>query len=289
LEPPKDTLIFSADFPPSTIPIPKFIPENVIQQLLANLTSLPEADQHLIILFLETGRRRGEIFTLPYHCLQKDNAGDYFMEVEDRKMKKSLLIPVSESCVQHIKQQQTCVEKLTSSRDSLFVIKRKGRVRQIKSKMVIYRLNALAKEKKIRDDNGRLWHFHFHQFRHTVATRMINHGVPHHIVQRYLGHLSPEMTARYAAIHDATLKEEFKKFQKRFVQSQEEILVKKALSDPDTLTDYQQELEDIKKCVEMARAKVWKEVLTHNVQRQEELEKIIALIKGGNSDAKSEA
>ena len=118
---------------------------------------------------------------------------------------------------------------------------------------------------------------------------MINHGVPHHIVQRYLGHLSPEMTARYAAIHDVTLKEEFKKFQKRFIQSQEEILVKKALSNPDALTDYQQELEDIKKCIEMARTKKWKEALAKSIKRQEELEKMISVIEQGNIDAKSEA
>lgn len=289
MEPPKETLIFSEDFPPSTIPIPKFIPEKVIQQLLANLTSLPETDQHLIILFLETGRRCGEIFTLPYHCLQKDNSGDYFMKVEDRKMKKSLLIPVSENCIQHVKQQQSFVDKITSSRDSLFVTKRKKEIHQIKSKSVINRLNVLAKKKNIVDDNGCLWHFHFHQFRHTAATRMVNYGVPQHIVQRYLGHLSPEMTARYAAIHDSTLKEEFNKFQKRFSQSQEEVLVKKALTDPDALTGYQKELEDIKKCVGMAKAKGWSEALTHNIQRQEELEKMIAIIERGNIDAKSEA
>ncbi|WP_240047037.1 tyrosine-type recombinase/integrase, partial [Staphylococcus aureus] len=41
---------------------------------------------------------------------------------------------------------------------------------------------------------------HAHAFRHTVGTRMINNGVPQHIVQKFLGHESPEMTARYAHI-----------------------------------------------------------------------------------------
>lgn len=36
--------------------------------------------------------------------------------------------------------------------------------------------------------------FQTHQFRHTVGTRMINLSVPVHIIQRYLGHDSPEMT-----------------------------------------------------------------------------------------------
>lgn len=283
-----EPLIFNEDFPRIITPLPKFIPEIVIQQLLENLDNLPEPDQHLVILFLETGRRCGEIFTLPYHCLQQDNVGDYYMKVEDRKMKRTLLIPISENCVQHIKQQQTYIDKTSLAKDFLFVIKKNGKRHQIKSNTVIFRLNAIAKKNNIVDDNGCLWHFHFHQFRHTVATRMINHGVSQHIVQRFLGHLSPEMTKRYAAIHDSTLKEEFKKFQKRFYKSQEEILVEKALSDPGALTEYQKELEDIKKCVNMAKTKGWQEALIQNIKRQKILEKMVMIIERGNIGAKNE-
>ncbi|MBK5222747.1 MAG: tyrosine-type recombinase/integrase [Acidimicrobiia bacterium] len=30
-----------------------------------------------------------------------------------------------------------------------------------------------------------------HQFRHTLGTRLINQGVPQHVIQRLLGHASP--------------------------------------------------------------------------------------------------
>lgn len=46
---------------------------------------------------------------------------------------------------------------------------------------------------------------------------MINAGVPQTIVQKYLGHESPEMTARYAHIHDATLKSAFNNYQGKLV------------------------------------------------------------------------
>ncbi len=67
-------------------------------------------------------------------------------------------------------------------------------------------INRLAYRRKIVDSNGRLFHFQSHQFRHTVGTRMINLDVPQHINQRYLGHKTPEMTNRYAHIHDKTLR-----------------------------------------------------------------------------------
>jgi hypothetical protein len=46
---------------------------------------------------------------------------------------------------------------------------------------------------------------------------MINNGVPQHIVQRYLGHESPNMTAVYAHVFDQTMKEEVSKFQGKVV------------------------------------------------------------------------
>ena len=43
---------------------------------------------------------------------------------------------------------------------------------------------------------------------------MLNDGVPIHVVQRYLGHASPEMTLRYAATLAATAEAEFLKHKK---------------------------------------------------------------------------
>ncbi|WP_288338293.1 site-specific integrase [uncultured Gordonia sp.] len=53
-----------------------------------------------------------------------------------------------------------------------------------------------------------------HRLRHTRATELLNDGVPFHVVQRYLGHRSPEMTARYAATLAATAEAEFLKHKK---------------------------------------------------------------------------
>lgn len=43
---------------------------------------------------------------------------------------------------------------------------------------------------------------------------MVNLGVPHHIIQRYLGHKGPEMTSRYAHIHDATMRDKLSEYLK---------------------------------------------------------------------------
>jgi hypothetical protein len=64
----------------------------------------------------------------------------------------------------------------------------------------------------LRDESGQPARVSAHRFRHTLGTRMINSGVPEHIVQRMLGHKSPQMTARYASLHDTTLRAAFDRY-----------------------------------------------------------------------------
>ncbi len=76
-------------------------------------------------------------------------------------------------------------------------------------------LRGLASELQIRDRHGRLVDFQrTHRMRHTRATELLNGGVPIHVVQRYLGHLSPEMTMRYAETLPKTHEREFLRFKK---------------------------------------------------------------------------
>jgi integrase len=62
----------------------------------------------------------------------------------------------------------------------------------------------------LRDHAGNLLLYsRSHRLRHTKATTLLNAGAPIHVVQRYLGHRSPEMTMRYAATLAETAEREF--------------------------------------------------------------------------------
>src|SRR5215469_6120394 len=62
----------------------------------------------------------------------------------------------------------------------------------------------------LRDASGcELSYSRSHRLRHTKATTLLNAGAPIHVVQRYLGHRSPEMTMRYAATLATTAEREF--------------------------------------------------------------------------------
>ena len=74
------------------------------------------------------------------------------------------------------------------------------------------RLRAWCQTIDLRDQAGHPITVTAHRFRHTLGTRMINQGVPVHIVQHYLGHASPLMTNVYTHLHDQTMRAAFEEY-----------------------------------------------------------------------------
>ncbi len=75
--------------------------------------------------------------------------------------------------------------------------------------MVRAHLNHLSKTKNIIDEQGEIFHFKTHQFRHTYAVKLLNGGADILTIQELLAHSSPEMTLRYAKLLDDTKRKAF--------------------------------------------------------------------------------
>lgn len=84
---------------------------------------------------------------------------------------------------------------------------RKGR--PFNQHWLLRQLNELAMKKNITDENGNVFHFKTHQFRHTYAVKLLNGGADILTVQELLAHASPEMTLRYAKLLDDTKRKAF--------------------------------------------------------------------------------
>ena len=207
-------LIYQDDFPRyERKRKPKYIPESVVEQINRHLDKLANpVHQRMYLILISCGMRISELCSLSLNCIKPDNSGDFFLQYHQTKMKKEVTIPISREIARVIQtQQQKTKDKFGN--DVLFLFpspKRKDR--PISKKCFVDCVNKLTLENNICDENGKRWHFHPHQCRHTVGTNMINNGVPHHIVQKYLGHDSPTMTQVYAHIHEQTLKEEIAKY-----------------------------------------------------------------------------
>lgn len=219
-------LIRDSDYPKVNDSLPKFIPEYVMSQLNENIDGLHPHVMRLFLVLQDVGMRISECCSLAYDCIYPDAQGDYFIKYYQFKMKKEHIVPITKEVAEVIKeQQQEVLLEFSKPTEILFPTpKMQGNKRSYlragkawSKGTLIKNLNNLAKERNIVNESGTVYHFSFHMFRHTTATRMINNGVPQHIVQRYLGHESPRMTSTYAHIMDKTLKEEYAKFSGKMV------------------------------------------------------------------------
>lgn len=160
-------------------------------------------------------------------CDYPDSKGDYFIQFMRGKTKKETALPISQELSVVIQEQQQYIQESfgIGNFDYLFCAKRKEppgyherfrpQPKPMRDDSFIGYLKALAEKFDICDSSGKRWNFQTHQFRHTVGTSMVNAGVPLHIIQRYLGHETSEMTMTYAHIHDKTLRKEVEKYHEK--------------------------------------------------------------------------
>jgi integrase/recombinase XerD len=219
-------LIREEDYPRRLKCYPRYIPQEIVQQLNNHLHQLPEPITRMILVVQEVGMRISELCLLPLNCLSFDKDGTPWITYHHYKMKKDHSVPITIALSNVIRAQQNYIKvNLEDGFPYLFCgnsdHRGKGgyiaRACECTSQSFSYYLKKLARENHICDSTGNLWEFQSHQFRHTVGTTMINNGTPQHIVQRYLGHESPAMTSVYAFIYDKTLSDEFAKFNQRMV------------------------------------------------------------------------
>ena len=114
---PERPLIYREDFPHHKRRLPRFIAEEVLQQLHAHLDDLRPVYRTMTLVLEECGVRIGELCTLKLDCLSRDPEGDYFLAYYQPKMQKELQIPISRELALVIQEQQHAVRHRWSGSD----------------------------------------------------------------------------------------------------------------------------------------------------------------------------
>ncbi|MGG3450373.1 tyrosine-type recombinase/integrase [Domibacillus aminovorans] len=215
--------------------------ENIIIPLLEDGEDTPIMSStywDLVIIIRHTGRRMEDIAHLiadgsDIDCLKYDLDGDpqLFLDHRIAKIKKDLFLPLAHlkdsqgrNMVERaILRQKSRVKDLPSTSD-----KRKYLFREIvaydaqgnpitetinyntfNTKLLTKICNQIPLA-NIGAESGDIYKISTHQFRHTVATEMIDAGVDIYAVKNFLGHSSVAMTEQYVKVYQQRLKKEFK-------------------------------------------------------------------------------
>ncbi len=187
-----------------------------------HLATLKPTLRHLVIVIMETGLRAGDACTLPYSPLVDDSVGWPCLRFHSFKVHTDCLVPLSGRAAVAIRDQQAHV-RATWSEASPWLLPEPRRnpdgAHPISYHTLQRALRAWQARIGLHDEAGQPVSVSAHQFRHTYGTRLINAGVPQHIVQKVLGHVSPAMTAMYARLHDTTIRirEAFDRYQRQRV------------------------------------------------------------------------
>lgn len=215
---PVDAVIYEEEVsrPPDTLP--QFIPEFVMAQLESptNLARLRNPTvRHLVVLLMETGIRGGDASVLGFNPIIQDSVGGACLRFDNSKVAAEQLIPISAKAAETVRAQQAYVRaRWPHGSPWLFpgIAENADGTKPYAHGSLSHQLGNWQKAIDVRDEAGQPVRVHAHQFRHTVGTRLINAGVPQHVIQRLLGHASPRMTARYAQIHDNTVRDAFERY-----------------------------------------------------------------------------
>ena len=217
--------------PPGSLP--RFIAEPVMAQLEseANLAKLSPSFRHLVVVITETGLRAGDACALTFESMVADSAGWPCLRFYCSKMRAEQLVPLSAPAVEAVRAQQGYVTRngrpghagCSVPAGPQPTLRLRGAPLGVRGLAGPHRPARRRRPARPSDS---------HQLRHTFGTRLINKGVPQHVIQRLLGHASPLMTGLYAQLHDATLRQEFE----RYCQSRVDVEGRLIGFDPDAAT-----------------------------------------------------
>ena len=172
----------------------RYLSDDEIERLLSNCNSYLKP---IVITALNTGMRRGEILNLTWDRVDFKNR---IILLDKTKNGDRREIPIN----------KTLLNALS------------GIVRNIKTDYVFYNPETLKPYNEIKRSfntalkKSHILDFHFHDLRHTFASRLVMAGVDLTTVKELMGHKDIRMTLRYSHLSQAHLKQAISALDKNY-------------------------------------------------------------------------
>jgi integrase len=212
---------YRGEIPAKGSALPRAVEEYVMGQIERpeNIARLPDlTTQTIVTLLIKTALRGIDATRLPFDPVGFDSAGAPVLLYYNHKLGRDAAIPIDDTLLAAIRAQQ---ESLTAQWPEgsrwLFPAphRDRGATVPLSTRTLRLRIQRWLAEGEVRDALGHRVHVSVHQFRHTLATRMVNNEVPLMVIKGLLDHSSMSMTEIYARLNDETLKREWERYNQR--------------------------------------------------------------------------
>lgn len=206
---PPRRLIFRTDLPRPPRLLPRYLPVDADRKLTAALAqSSCRLAADALLVQRACGLRIGELLDLELDCVHEIPGQGSWLKVPLGKLNSERMIPLDDQVL-------TLVDRIAATRSPgrPIVHPRTGAPADFLFTHHGKRLsqNAVRKELNRAAHSAGLGHITPHQLRHTYATALINAGVSLQALMALLGHVSTQMSLRYAHLFDHTVRTEYER------------------------------------------------------------------------------
>ena len=214
---PNRPLLDPNDLPKLAHRVPRFIPDDQLSRLMAQLPKLECAYQRTALLIARwSGARRGEVVRLRLDCLDQYPDGTYRLRIPAGKTMRERLVPLHDDAATALRDviksrieanDRPIRDEKTGELVRYVFFRRSGRMSA--DYLLQYPLNRMCGLAGLVDQDGKPT-VTAHRFRHTVGTQLAERGAKLHTIMSVLGHQTPHMSMVYARISDAEVLRDYR-------------------------------------------------------------------------------
>jgi integrase/ferredoxin len=219
---PRGAVIHGAELPRVDPGLPRTIADGVFAQWIdpGNLALLDERDRTLVLVLAFTGFRVSSVVTLLRDALEYGPDKHPYLRYVNVKLSREALLPIPPILAGQLERHERHLADWFPQTQWLFPSPmHRSAVRgafHVSPSLVAKVIKRYVRTAEIRTAAGELaLDVHPHLFRHHLGTSMVNENIPLAVIAQVLDHRSLEMTARYARLHDQTIKREVTRWHER--------------------------------------------------------------------------
>lgn len=211
---PDHFLLLEAEIPKLPVRIPRYIPDEELERLMAAIRSLDCPYQRAALLIARwSGARRGEIRRLCVNCIDSFPDGTPRLHVPTGKTYRERLIPIHDEAASAIRELQARHKGERGFQDpktgqvTQYLFMQKGMLLS-ETYLFATSLKSACRATGLVTTDGKAT-MTPHRFRHTIGTHLARRGARFRTIQKILGHESATMSMRYIDLTDEEVRQDY--------------------------------------------------------------------------------